>query len=58
MKNMGVYSSLGFFIFMWVLYSYFASSFAALDGAATATFHLVETVAETSSAQLIQAIEE
>ncbi len=54
---MGVYRALGFFIFMWVLYSYFAQSFAAFDGAATATFQLVETVAETSSAQLIQTIE-
>lgn len=54
---MGVYSAAGFAIFMWVLYSYFASSFVAFDGAATATFQMVEAVAEVSTAQLVEVIE-
>lgn len=52
---MGIFRAMGFAIMMWVLYSYFAASFAAFDSAATATFQLVETVADTSSAELIEA---
>lgn len=46
---MGLFRALGFVIMLWALHSYFASSFTALDNAATASFNALEAAATAST---------
>lgn len=49
---MGVYRAFGLIIMLWALHNYFASTFEALDDAATASLNTIEAVATKSSEQL------
>lgn len=50
---MGVYRAFGLIIALWALNQYFADTFVALDGAATATLNTIEAAAEASQSELL-----